>query len=431
MLMWARWLNRDQKGVVLSSSVITAQARSLIEAWKYSPADHLLHLLPLHHIHGTINALYTPLLAGSAVEFLFPFNADATWNRLAAPFLPGSISNSKPPITFLTAVPTIYHRLLSTFHSLDKDVQNAARKAIAPSNLRLNISGSAALPTPTKSAWTELSHGNVLLERYGMTEVGMALSCGLDSADRVDGSVGWPLPNVDVRLVDLETKKPISVGGEVDKNGRDRAGEIQIRGPTIFNKYWRNPEATAAEFVEDNDGHGKWFKTGDVAVRRRVDGAGSSSQKWARGPMYFIQGRKSVDIIKSGGEKVSALEIERELLSLPQVSEAAVVGISSDQWGQKVAAVIVLSPEHANSGKGGKRWGAMDMRRALKDKLATYKIPQELKVVENIPRNAMGKSKLRPLRTSSGIGIDHPCSQQEEPPTGSVRRLVSKLTMNL
>jgi len=118
----------------------------------------------------------------------------------------------------------------------------------------------------------------------------------------------------------------------------------------------------------------------------------------AKGPMYFIRGRKSVDIIKTGGEKVSALEIERELLSLPQISEAAVVGLPSDQWGQKVAAVVVLHPEHANSGRGGKQWGVMDMRRALKDKLANYKIPQELKIMHSgLPRNAMGKINKKTL----------------------------------
>jgi malonyl-CoA/methylmalonyl-CoA synthetase len=387
------WLTVRQKGVLLSTPVITAQAKSLVEAWKYTSADLLLHLLPLHHIHGIINALFTPLLAGSAIEFLFPFNANAIWQRLADPFLPTSASSSRPPITFLTAVPTIYNRLLSTHPSLDQKVQDAARKAIAPTNLRLNISGSAALPTPTQSAWTSLSDGNILLERYGMTEVGMALSCGLNTADRVDGSVGWPLPSVEVRLVEAETNQVITQGGELCPDGKEREGEIQLRGPTIFSEYWRNPKATEDEFVEDDDGKGKWFKTGDVAVRRSVDGAGESSQSWANGPMYFIRGRKSVDIIKSGGEKVSALEVERELLSLPQVSEAAVVGVPSVQWGQKIAAIIVLDPLHANSGKKGERWGAMDMRRALRDKLANYKIPHELKIVQSIPRNAMGKSR--------------------------------------
>ena len=219
----------------------------------------------------------------------------------------------------------------------------------------------------------------------------MALSCGLSNSDRVDGSVGWPLPSVEVRLVDTETNQVIKLGEELDKDGKERDGEIQLRGPTIFKEYWRNEKATREEHVEGDDGQGKWFKTGDVAVRRHVASAGqNSSQPWAHGAMYFIRGRKSADIIKSGGEKVSALEVERELLSLPQVAEAAVVAVPSGKWGQKVGAVVILK-EDAEGKKG--KWGPMDMRRALKDRLAGYKIPQVMKVVDEIPRNAMGKSK--------------------------------------
>lgn len=244
---------------------------------------------------------------------MYPFNPDAVWNRLAAPFN----GEQKEKITFLTAVPTVYNRLMSTFSDLRQETQTAAKEAISPKNLRLNISGSAALPTPTKQKWTDLSNGNILLERYGMTEVGMAISCGLDPNDRVDGSVGWPLPSVETRLVDTATNEVIKPGEEVDADGRDRDGEIQLRGPTIFTEYWNNPSATAEAFVPGDDGNGSWFKTGDVATRRLVPSAGKGeSGHWATGMMYFIQGRQSVDIIKTGGEKVSALEVERELLSL-------------------------------------------------------------------------------------------------------------------
>ncbi|BAE66196.1 unnamed protein product [Aspergillus oryzae RIB40] len=397
MMLYTSGTTNRPKGVLIPQSALTAQAASLLEAWKYSPEDRLLHLLPLHHIHGTVNAIVTPILAGSSIEFMFPFNTDAVWKRLAAPFSP-TFSASK--ITFLTAVPTIYNRLLSSFPGLSPEVQEAAKKGIAPENLRLNISGSAALPTPTKQAWQDLSNGNVLLERFGMTEVGMAISCGLDFADRVDGSVGWALPSVEARLVDTETNEVIQPGEEYDANGREREGEIQLRGPTIFREYWANEKATKEAFVDSDDGKSKWFKTGDVATRRVVEHAGKgTSGDWAQGPMYFIQGRLSVDIIKTGGEKVSALEVERELLSLPQVSEAAVVGLPSEQWGQKVAAVIVLDKEKAaNTGRNGKPWGALDMRRALKDRLANYKMPQEMKVLNGpIPRNAMGKVNKKTL----------------------------------
>lgn len=366
---------------------MTAQSRSLQTAWNYTSDDHLLHVLPLHHIHGTINAVMAPLFSGSSIEFLFPFSATAVWERFAQPFLPKG--ENKDKITFFTVVPTVYNRLLATFNDLSPGKQAAAKRAISPENLRLNISGSAALPTPTKKAWTDLSNGNVLLERYGMTEVGMALSCGLSNADRVDGSVGWPLPSVEIRLVDTETSEVIQIGQELDDGGRERDGEIQLRGPTIFKEYWGNSIATEAEHVRAVDGNGRWFKTGDIAVRRFVEESGHSGQGWAKGPMYFIRGRKSADIIKSGGEKVSALEVERELLSLPQIAEAAVVAVPSGKWGQKVGAIVIL--RSGAEGKGGKSWAAMDMRRALKERLANYKIPQLMKVVDEIPKNAMGK----------------------------------------
>ncbi|KAL5043437.1 hypothetical protein BDW71DRAFT_188054 [Aspergillus fruticulosus] len=397
MMLYTSGTTNRPKGVLIPQSALAAQAASLLEAWKYSPNDRLLHILPLHHIHGTVNAIITPILAGSSIEFMFPFNPNGVWNRLAEPFLP---EGTRDKITFLNAVPTMYNRLLSAFSTLPPKIQSAAKIGISPEHLRLNISGSAALPTPTKKAWQDLSNGNILLERYGMTEVGMALSCGLDFTDRVDGSVGWPLPSVEVRLVDTDTDEIIQPGEEMDSNGRAREGEIQLRGPTIFREYWGNEKATQETFTLDSDGKGPWFKTGDVATRRSVKTAGlGKSGGWAKGPMYFIQGRRSVDIIKVGGEKVSALEVERELLSLPQVAEAAVVGLPSEQWGQKVVAIVRLNPEvAAKTGRNGKPWGALDMRRALKDRLAVYKLPSEMKVLEGaIPRNAMGKGRFIPL----------------------------------
>lgn len=386
MMLYTSGTTARPKGVLLAQKVLIAQARSLIQAWNYTPQDRLLHVLPLHHIHGTVNALLTPLLAGSTMEFMFPFNVDNVWKRFAAPFH----GEENPPITFFTVVPTIWARMLQSHPHLPKDLQSAANEAIKRNNLRLNISGSAALPTPTKEAWTDLSSGNILLERYGMTEVGMALSCGLDDSDRIDGSVGWPLPSVQARLVDPDTKEEITELSDENQ----KSGEIQLKGPTIFKGYWNNEEATKKEFTEDG-----WFKTGDIAIRKEVKGAGTgASGDWARGPAWFIQGRSSADIIKTGGEKVSALEIERELLSLPQVKECAVVGLPSVAWGQKAAAVVVLTEEGKKAGKEGKRqWSALDMRRALKDKMVAYKIPQDMKIVDELPRNAMGKINKKEL----------------------------------
>ncbi|KAI9785560.1 MAG: hypothetical protein M1816_000371 [Peltula sp. TS41687] len=400
MMLYTSGTTSRPKGVLLPQAALTAQCQSLVEAWKYGPEDHLLHVLPLHHIHGVINALLSPLFSGSSIEFMFPFNPTSVWKRLAAPFLKhnGDHQRIQEKISIFTAVPTIYSRLLSTFHELPASVQEAGGEAISPRNLRLTMSGSAALPSPIKTAWAELSQCNVLLERYGMTEVGMALSCGLDFQERVDGSVGWPLPSVQARLVDTESNEVIKAGHEVDENGQEREGEIQLRGPTLFKEYWDNAQATEAAFVpnhDHDDGGGKWFKTGDIAIRKKLSGLPTGNQTWTEGGMYFIRGRNSVDIIKTGGEKVSALEVERELLSLPQYSEAAVVALPSETWGQKVAAVVVLQPGYA---QGKRSWSKMDMRRALKDmrraledRLSNYKIPRELKVVTELPKNAMGK----------------------------------------
>ncbi|KAI1170934.1 hypothetical protein F4777DRAFT_89421 [Nemania sp. FL0916] len=515
MMLYTSGTTARPKGVLIPETALTAQSRALVEAWEYSTQDRLLHVLPLHHIHGTVNAIIAPLFAGSTIEFLFPFNADAVWRRFANPFvdsvkldaspdsapsalakgipymaMPSPLSRTvseicstgattpvsmdtilspsdtsrisqiaaelygiirlasgpngspestgailspqetarisqltvdlnevvrpQPPrpiplaspivhtngqtngvafddkfanmsrekITFFTVVPTVYTRLLSTHRSLPPEVAEAGRIAAGPEHMRVAISGSAALPTPVKRAWKDLSRGNVLLERYGMTEVGMALSCGLEFADRVDGSVGWPLPGVEARLFDTDTNEVIPA------DVVDRPGEIHLRGANVFREYWANPAATAKEFVPAADGKGPWFKTGDVAVRRNVPtpaGDGTSGT-WARGPMYFILGRQSADIIKSGGEKVSALEVERELLSLPEVLETAVLAVPSGKWGQKVGAVVILDRSICPDG-----WKPLDMRRALKGRLAAYKIPQVLRVVDEIPRNAMGK----------------------------------------
>ncbi|KAF9770287.1 hypothetical protein IL306_012189 [Fusarium sp. DS 682] len=413
MMLFTSGTTARPKGVVLSQTNLTAQAKCLLEAWEYAPSDRLLHVLPLHHIHGTVNALLTPVLAGSSIEFMFPFNVNSVWTRLAAPFLQTEGVNghsrnhtaevngahkdeTKKPITFFTAVPTIWSRMLKAHESLPQDMQVAGKTAVSPKNLRLNISGSAALPKPIRDGWMKLTGGNVLLERYGMTEVGMALSCGLETTDRVDGSVGWPLLSVEARLMETDdetgAQTVIEHGAEMDPHsGKERIGEIQLRGPTVFTGYWRNPEATAKEFTTDG-----WFKTGDIAIRRKVAESGlGKSGSWAKGPAYFIQGRRSADIIKTGGEKVSALEVEREILALPEVDECAVVGLPSEAWGQKVAAVIVLSQKNI-----GESMTLPQLRSALKPLITAYKIPQDMEMVASLPRNAMGKVNKKELVAS-------------------------------
>jgi acyl-CoA synthetase (AMP-forming)/AMP-acid ligase II len=303
LMIYTSGTTSNPKGCVTTHKTITFQARSLIEAWKYDPSDHLIHVLPLHHIHGIINGLTATLLSGATVEMHPKFDPATIWTRWQA----------QGSSTMFFAVPTIYSRLIDYFetHIHGTEQETAAREGAAA--LRLLVSGSAALPTPIKTKFAAIT-GQTLLERYGMTEIGMGLSCGLEIEKRVDGSVGWPLPGVQVRLADKET------GAVIDSVDAD--GMIEVKGDNVFSEYWRRPEATAKEFTAD-----AWFKTGDVA-RRDEKGA------------YFIQGRASVDIIKSGGYKISALEVERKLLALDEVQEVAVVGIADEEWGQRVAAVV-------------------------------------------------------------------------------------------
>jgi acyl-CoA synthetase (AMP-forming)/AMP-acid ligase II len=273
------------------------------------------------------------------------------------------------------AVPTIYARLVDYFESNIRgtDKEDAARNGA--NALRLVVSGSAALPTPIKTKFAAIT-GQTLLERYGMTEIGMALSCGLEVDKRIDGSVGWPLPGVQVRLVDKET------GAIIESANED--GMIEIKGDNVFLEYWRKPDATAKEFTADG-----WFKTGDVA-RRDESGA------------YFIQGRASVDLIKSGGYKISALEVERKMLALDAIEEVAVVGLADEEWGQRVAAVVkqrpgvsylcfYISRKARTDQPQTEPLELQSLRAQLKQEMAPYKIPTVLKVVDSIERNAMGK----------------------------------------
>ena len=283
------------KGVVHTHASIAAQVRAMVEAWAWTADDRILCTLPLHHVHGIVNVLACALWSGARCDVLAAFDADEVWRRLA-----------DADLTLFMAVPTIYLRLIQAYEQADATRQRLWSRAA--SALRLMVCGSAALPVPTLERWREMT-GHTLLERYGMTEIGMALSNTL--ADRRPGHVGVPMPGVAVRLVDESGARVPS--GE--------PGEIQVRGPNVFREYWNRPEATTDAFTGD------WFRTGDVAV----DDDGS----------YRILGRASVDIIKSGGEKISALEVEDVLREHPSIVDCAVVGVPDDEWGERVCAVVV------------------------------------------------------------------------------------------
>ncbi|MBV9775321.1 MAG: acyl-CoA synthetase, partial [Gemmatimonadetes bacterium] len=262
MMVYTSGTTGKPKGVVTTHAGLRAQVTSLIEAWGWSGDDRILLVLPMHHVHGIVNVLTCALWAGAVCDVLPKFDADAVWAKI-----------EEGELTLFMAVPTIYRRLIAAWE--ESPPERRRRMSEGCARMRLMVSGSAALPVQTLERWREIS-GHVLLERYGMTELGMALSNPL-RGERRPGYVGTPLPGVEVRLVD-EDGNPVPPG---------MPGEVEVRGPNVFLEYWRRPEATAASF---RDG---WFRTGDVGVLE--DGS------------YRLLGRSSVDIIKTGGYKVSAL----------------------------------------------------------------------------------------------------------------------------
>jgi malonyl-CoA/methylmalonyl-CoA synthetase len=338
MMVYTSGTTGRPRGVVTTHANITAQVESLVHAWDWTKEDRILLVLPLHHVHGIINVVACALWSGATCEILPSFDAAATWDSIASWNL-----------TLFMAVPTIYRRLIAAYEAADPRRQKRMRDGAQ--DLRLMVSGSAALPVQILERWREIT-GQVLLERYGMTEIGMALSNPL-KGERRPGFVGMPLPGVEVRRVD-ENGAPVA---------DDVPGEVEVRGPTVFSEYWRKPEATREAF---RDG---WFRTGDTAV---VD-KGS----------YRLLGRSSVDILKTGGYKVSALEIEEVLREHPAIAECAVVGVDDEEWGQRVCVGAELRP--------GESLTREDLSAWAKTRLAPYKVPRDLRVVPALPRNAMGK----------------------------------------
>ena len=241
--------------------------------------------------------------------------------------------------------------------------------------MRLFVSGSAALPAPLLRRWEEISGGHRLLERYGMTECMMALSNPLSpTSQRLEGHVGLPLPSVRARIVDETT------GRDVTSDGTS-GGELRLKGDTLFMEYWNRPEETAASF--DADG---WFKTGDVAIRNLDNSIPDKPFK--------ILGRRSVDIIKSGGFKISALEVERGLLGHDRIAEAVIVGIPDETLGEVVAAVLVFKNEEPRAGLNP---SLEELRVWAADFCADYKFPRIMVAVDDIPKNAMGKVNKKEL----------------------------------
>ncbi len=358
LILYTSGTTSRPKGVVTTHANITAQIMCLVEAWEWSADDRIVLCLPLHHVHGIVNVVSCALWSGATCQMLERFDPNAVWDHIAS----GSI-------TLFMAVPTIYVKLIAAWDKASPERRAALSRACA--GLRLMVSGSAALPVSTLQRWKEIS-GHTLLERYGMTEIGMALSNPF-RGERVPGSVGRPLPSVEVQLV--------GENGEQAEPGMP--GEIEVRGPSVFAEYWGKPDTTRAAF---RDG---WFRTGDTAV--------------VENGVYRILGRTNIDILKTGGHKVSALEIEEALRQHPAIAECAVVGVPDPEWGERVAAAIVLKdalkdvlkdvPNDARNDNDNEN-DALDLpslRTWAKELLAVHKLPSRLLVLDALPRNAMGK----------------------------------------
>ncbi len=323
------------KGAMLTHRALVSNARALAELWRFSSRDVLIHALPLYHIHGLFIAANTALMSGAAMRLLPRFDADAV---LAA--MPGA--------TCLMGVPTFYTRLL--------DQPGLTREATRA--MRLFVSGSAPLLARTHDAWREVT-GHAILERYGMTETGILASNPYDG-DRVAGSVGFPLPGVDLRLVDG--------GGQIV--APNAVGAIEVKGPNVCSGYWRNEAATREAFGDDG-----WFATGDLA------------SKDARGYLSIV-GRDK-DLIITGGLNVYPKEVEAAIDAAPGVTESAVIGVPHLDLGEAVVAVV--TPADAGVSEAA-------VLSAVGEVLAPYKRPKRILFVAELPRNAMGKVEKARLR---------------------------------
>ncbi|XP_007468506.1 PREDICTED: acyl-CoA synthetase family member 3, mitochondrial [Lipotes vexillifer] len=371
MIIYTSGTTGRPKGVLSTHQNIRAVVTGLVRKWAWTKDDVILHVLPLHHVHGVVNKLLCPLWVGATCVMLPEFSAQLVWEKF--------LSSETPRINVFMAVPTIYSKLMDYYdkHFTHPHVQDFVH-AVCEEKIRLMVSGSAALPLPVLEKWKGIT-GHTLLERYGMTEIGMALSNPLTAA-RLPGSVGTPLPGVEVRIVSENLQKdgcPYVVHAEGNEDDtkvtpgfEEKEGELLVRGPSVFREYWDKPEETKTAFTSDG-----WFKTGDTAVFK--DGS------------YWIRGRTSVDIIKSGGYKVSALEVERLLLAHPSITDAAVIGVPDVTWGQRVTAVVTLQEGHSLSHRELKEWA--------RGVLAPYAVPSELLLVQEIPRNQMGKVNKKEL----------------------------------
>ncbi|HSY87280.1 MAG TPA: malonyl-CoA synthase [Verrucomicrobiae bacterium] len=338
-LLYTSGTTGRSKGAMLTQENLLSNAQVLTRYWRFTAEDVLLHALPIFHTHGLFVATNVVLAAGASMIFLPKFDT-------------AQIMGLLPRATSLMGVPTFYVRLL----------QQPELSVETTRHIRLFVSGSAPLLAETHRAWSART-GHAILERYGMTETNMNTSNPYDG-DRIPGTVGFPLPGVELRIADPESGTELPLG---------ETGMIEVRGPNVFAGYWRNPEKTRAEFRPDG-----FFITGDLGM---ID---------ARGYVHILGRGK--DLIISGGFNVYPKEVESEIDSLPGVVESAVIGVPHPDLGEGVTAVVVCV------GKGA--IDEVEIQRRLKARLAGYKLPKRVVFVADLPRNAMGKVQKNLLRES-------------------------------
>ena len=325
------------KGAMLTHDNLASNSYSLVDYWRFTDKDVLIHALPIYHTHGLFVASNVTLFARASMIFLPKFDPDLIIKLMAR-------------ATVLMGVPTFYTRLL----------QNPALTKESTKHMRLFISGSAPLLADTHREWFART-GHAVLERYGMTETNMNTSNPYDG-DRVPGAVGLPLPGVSARVTDPETGKELP---------RETIGMIEVKGPNVFKGYWRMPEKTRAEFRDDG-----FFITGDLG---KIDNKG----------YVHILGRGK-DLVISGGFNVYPKEIESEIDAMPGVVETAVIGVAHADFGEGVTAVVVCNK--------GADLSEAQVLKALDGRLAKFKMPKRVLFVDELPRNAMGKVQKNILR---------------------------------
>ncbi len=382
LIIYTSGTTGPSKGAVLSMGAVVGAMKALTSLWQFSGDDTLVLALPLFHVHGLGIGVHGSLIHGTAMELLPRFTPRAVVDAIAR----GG--------TIFMGVPTMYHKLLEYIDAHPRDAEILARA-------RLFTAGSAALPAADFARFAALT-GHHILERYGMTETLITLSNPYEG-ERRPGSVGMPVSGYEVRI--MGDGDSAETGPAAESGPRPQQGELAVRGVGLMSEYWRNPKATQAAF---RDG---WFLTGDVASR--------SEDGYIR-----LLGRRSVDIIKSGGFKISAREIEEVIAAHEQVAHVAVIGIEDPAWGQKITAAVVLAAQTVKDDTdsaddadeivdpvGADELVGPSLLQALaswtSERLADYKKPRALVILDELPRNALGKIQKNALIKAIQAGQHH------------------------